>query len=275
MSWLERKECRTYRIRGVGRRAHMTEEAHRIMEDQIDSENGRGAVLDCRSSPNRTMSQEISLSAVEMTSMLETTTRIILKAVQDKLRLSVPFDLAGHAASSVWPPQSAYWTEWITHGKFCFGSAAIRAVRRRNHDIYPMSAYESMLVWETVTKSPVPGLLLALTSAEAQIPFDGSQTFLIMCCHRAQRSLVDLNEWVSEELGELLYSVFLHAHEVQNARFSGLFNVPLPELFREMEKNWPESLDQETQPDESAGEGVRLVRSLPRRLQKTIDSNEC
>ncbi|KAJ7659998.1 hypothetical protein B0H17DRAFT_1145130 [Mycena rosella] len=201
---------------------------------------------------------------IDRASMLEATKIILYQAAEDKRRISRPFDLAGYAAQSCqWPPPAAYATEWATQGRYGFGAAAVMAMRKRLRDIYQVSGYESMLLWDTLTKPSVLEFLLRLTGARAQMPFDASITFLFMCFHCGLPSGTALNEWVAQELGDILELVFLEAHKLQKARKS--LNAGLPALFKEMEENLPPAVEEEP---ETTVDNIRLIRKLPRRLAR-------
>ncbi|KAJ6471057.1 hypothetical protein DFH09DRAFT_1477373 [Mycena vulgaris] len=214
----------------------------------------------------------------------EFTFNLVMDTIVAKRRLTGTFNLAAKAASQGWPQsitEKASW--WISHGKYCFEAAAVLGMRNHFHGFAEISGYASNLAVSSLSRDPIPSLLLKLLVGEPhrQAPFDINETFFVWIFHLSTglHGVTGVHNWVAEEMGDLLVKVYAKADEVVRSRPHKLIALPRvsisisppvpsdtqdPEPFLEMKDNWGGPPDSQIYfADVGEPEEPRVIRPLP------------
>ncbi|KAJ6542044.1 hypothetical protein DFH09DRAFT_1089372 [Mycena vulgaris] len=186
---------------------------------------------------------------------------LVMDTIVAKRRLTGTFNLAAKAASQGWPQsitEKASW--WVSHGKYCFEAAAVLGMRNHFHGFAEISGYASNLAVSSLSRAPIPSLLLKLLVGEPhrQAPFDINETFFVWIFHLSTglHGITGVHNWVAEEMGDLLVKFYAKADEVVRSRS--------PEPFLEMKDNWGVPPDSQIYfADVSEPEEPRVIRPLP------------
>ncbi|KAJ7127374.1 hypothetical protein C8R43DRAFT_1210918 [Mycena crocata] len=201
-------------------------------------------------------------------SLLEAVSRIMKDAIQANTHIQCPFNLDGYISSRpehAWPPPSEEGAEWVKHGRYSFGAAVVLSIRKSHKDIYQMSGQESHKIWEAMTASETISQILKMTGVQPQYPYNAEKTFFAMIFHLSSPSGTYVNDWVENNMMDLLDKVFFDAHRLNISHPPR--NIPVPSQFITMIDTLEQGADEEAEEEENTMTGVRLIRNLPRRAR--------
>ncbi|KAJ7116626.1 hypothetical protein C8R44DRAFT_879987 [Mycena epipterygia] len=141
-----------------------------------------------------------------------------------------------------WPLPSNRVAYRVQQGLARLGGAVILVMQKEG---FTLSGSESRLVYDSLTRSPVPGHILKLMGLPCQPPLDANQTLALILYEVSSSSSVGpaayekwtaVNTWVATNLGGTIRIIAQKARQL--SRQKPLPNHPLPKVFAELRKHW-------------------------------------